>query len=203
MISVVEHHAATAALRFVVPPFEGAQRHGPAVLQRTLDGLHAYGDRLPDRAGIEKLLRPDERRVEAEVLEHPELRIDRAGGRDHRVALGDVDRHGLLHGHVLSGADGIEGHGRVQVVGRDDVHRVHIRVFEEASVVGVGPRSAPLGCPLLGHAGSCVAHRGNLGPGVGPVAPCVQFGDAARADDPDTHRIQGVVSLQRGRSPPG
>ena len=127
----------------------------------------------------------------------------RLGGGDHRRAVFDDERHGLLDVHVLAGAERLHDVRAVPMVRRRDDHRVDRRVREERLPVAVvlGPAARAGDGPL--HASSVgVADAYDLDAGHG-LGRFHQAGLDARAHayDPELQAVVGGV--RRGREGDG
>jgi hypothetical protein len=71
----------------------------------------------------------------------------------------------------------------MEVVGRDYLDRVDLRVVQQPAIVVVGLLDLPLAGALLQKLGVGVANGREPGLGVVPVPLVVHVGDASRADE--------------------
>jgi len=199
VVPVVEEQRSATAPGPVSAPVERGGRdlpfgRGPADIR-----LDADADDVADLAGLDDLLGPADRRVEDEILEDLEHDTALAGSGDHRVGVGQGDRHRLLQGHVLARVHGLEGDRRVQVMRDQDLRHVDVIARQEVAVVGVPGGfvyvpgfAAPFAVP-----GLRVSDRGDDRVGVRLVGAGVQAGDAAAADDADPDRHVLTVRFAR------
>ena len=129
----------------VEAPYPAPVWYLPALPRRSLYALDANGERLANRACVEEFLRLHQRWVEAEVFKHAHQLARALRRLDERITLGDGDRHRLLYGDVLARLQRGDAHFRVQMVGRDHLHSVHVGVGKQLSVIGVGLPDLPVG----------------------------------------------------------
>ena len=205
VVAVVEHQRAAAGLLGPLPPGDGAFRHVPGGRAPPRVALDADGERRADRALGDQLPRPDDRGVEQEVLEHLEGAIRGFRGGDQAVGLLERDAHRLLERDDLAGVDGLQCRFEMQVMGEQDLDKVHVRAGEQDVdvVVDGDVVEAPGRRPLRRARRVHIAERHDPRQRAGQVLDGVQIGDAARAHDADSdgtalHRSSAPVAAAGG-----
>ena len=174
MDGLIDEHAAALGLVEAAPAALGVILGGAVPVDRGAHGqqlaVAAVSDGLADELGG----------LIIAVLEHDgEAAV---GMADHLLRVGNLAGHGLLGEHALARIEQRDGHGRVQVVRRADVHYVDVVTGDVLRPIG-GVRAAV----LLG-AGLCAVLL-DVGDGdefdVVHVAQGVQMhlGDASAADE--------------------
>ena len=210
VVAVVEHQRPAAGLLGPLPPGDGARRHVPGGRAPPRVALDADGERRADRAFGDQLLRPDDRGIEQEVLEHLERTLRGVRGRDQAVGLLQRDAHRLLQRDDLAGGDCLQRRVEMQVMGEQDLDEIHLRAGEQGIdvVVDGDVVEAPGRRPLCRARGVHVAERDDPRQRARQVLDGVQVGDAARAHDADSdgsglHGSSAPVAAAGGRRPCG
>ena len=201
VVPVVEDEGAAPDPVDVLAPRQGLGRNLPRRLAPPRVALDADGEGLPDRALVDEGLRPDDGRVEDEVLEHPQGTARLLRRVHHAIGVGDARAHRLLDRDRLPGLERGEGRLEVEVVGEEDLDEVD-RVERHQLAVVVGDErgvQAPRPRPSLRERRVPVAEGDDLGVGVGEVLDCVQIGDAAGSDEADANSVQVGLSSSVAR----
>ncbi len=125
-----------------------------------------------------------EDRVGAALERNRQQHAGIAAGRDHRVGVGQRQRHGLLDQHMLTGARRRQRLGGVLAAGRADADRVDVIARQERVDAGLAWH-AELRGGLGGAAGVLAADRREPRPRRALDRRGVVARDHARADDPE------------------
>jgi hypothetical protein len=155
--------------------------------------VNAHQRRRADGAGVEQLLRLQDRRVIEKVLGDPKRRPRARHGGGDAVGLGDRGRQRLLTGDVLAGRKRRHDLVGVHPGGREELDGVDRGIIQHLFEIRVhARRDAPLAGAPLGPLGLRVAQRDDVTPWVLQIAGRVELRDVPAADDGQTYAIHAT-----------
>ena len=188
VMAVVEGQPADALVALQLrPPGPRRRIDRPAAARIAGQRAHAEMQRPADRAILQQLAGPLQRRIEDVVLEHAEHPVVACGRFRHPVGFFERQRHRLLHADMGAALQCRQRDGAMRGVRRQDLDQVEPAV-KQLLERAAQPRLRHQAGELLAPGRRSVAERHDLCLGIALVAPQVQRGDAAEADEADAQR---------------